>query len=278
MLTETSPGAAAAMADSGCEARPVLRRRAAGSGHGTDKVAQEAPVALVINGISYAVMMATPVDLEEFAAGFVLTEGVVAARADIYEIEVQRHGAGYEVALTVAQQCFMQMKEKRRAMAGRSGCGVCGIESLAMLDLAPERVAAPWRERDVAPAVAAAARELGRHQALMRATGGVHAAAWCTPDGGIVHVCEDVGRHNALDKLIGRLALQGTDMREGFVFMSSRASYELARKAARMGIPMLATISAPSSLAIDIAGQAGLKLVSFCRQDGCVEYTLLDQV
>jgi FdhD protein len=87
-----------------------------------------------------------------------------------------------------------------------------------------------------------------------------------------------VGRHNALDKLIGRLALQGTDMRDGFVFMSSRASYELARKAARMGVPMLATISAPSSLAIDIAGQAGLKLVSFCRQDGCVEYTLLDPV
>lgn len=262
-------------ADGGCETRQVLRRRGGGSGHGMDSVAREAPVALVINGISHAVMMATPTDLEAFAAGFVLTEGVVAARSDIYGIEVQQHGAGYEVALSVAQQHFMQMKEKRRAMAGRSGCGVCGIESLAMLDLAPEPVAAPWRGRDVAPAVAAAARELGRHQALMRATGGVHAAAWCAPDGAIASVFEDVGRHNALDKLIGALALQGRDMRDGFVFMSSRASYELARKAARMGIPMLATISAPSSLAIDIAEQAGLKLVSFCRQDGCVEYTLV---
>jgi FdhD protein len=262
-------------AHSGYEARPVRRRRAGSSGPGTDSVAQEAPVALVINGVSHAVMMATPTDLEQFAAGFVLTEGVVGARSDIYEIEVREHGAGYEVDLVVAQQCFMQMKDKRRAMAGRSGCGVCGIESLSMLDLAPEPVEAPWLGRDIAPAVAAAARELGRHQELMRATGGVHAAAWCAPDGAIQRVYEDVGRHNALDKLIGALALRGQDMRDGFVFMSSRASYELARKAARMGVPMLATISAPSSLAIDIATQAGLKLVSFCRQDGCVEYTLL---
>ena len=264
------------MPAAGFQLRPVLRRRTNGGGAGVDSVAQEAPVALVINGISHAVMMATPTDLEEFAAGFVLTEGVVAARSDIYGIEVRRHGAGYEVALEVAQQRFMQMKEKRRAMAGRSGCGVCGVESLSMLDLAPEQVAAPWQGRDVAPAVALAARGLGQHQELMRATGGVHAAAWCSPDGAILRVYEDVGRHNALDKLIGALALRGQDMRDGFVFMSSRASYELARKAARMGIPMLATISAPSSLAIDIAEQAGLKLVSFCRQDGCVEYTLLD--
>jgi FdhD protein len=264
--------------ESGFQSRPVLRRRAHGSGHGIDSVAQEAPVALVINGISHAVMMATPTDLEPFAAGFVLTEGVVGSCSDIYDIEVRRHGAGYELLLAVAQQCFVQMKEKRRAMAGRSGCGVCGIESLSMLDLAPEPIPAPWLGRDIAPAVAAAARELGQHQDLMRATGGVHAAAWCAPDGAILQVYEDVGRHNALDKLIGALALQGQDMRDGFVFMSSRASYELARKAARMGIPMLATISAPSSLAIDIAEQAGLKLVSFCRQDGCVEYTLLDRV
>jgi FdhD protein len=107
----------------------------------------------------------------------------------------------------------------------------------------------------------------------MRETGGVHAAAWCAADGTIAAVFEDVGRHNALDKLIGHLALSGTELRSGFVFMSSRASYELARKTARMGIPMLATISAPSSLAIDIAAQAGLKLASFCRQDGFVEYT-----
>ena len=107
----------------------------------------------------------------------------------------------------------------------------------------------------------------------MRATGGVHAAAWCGFDGAILAAFEDVGRHNALDKLVGHLALNGTDFGAGFAFMSSRASYELARKAARVGMPMLATISAPSSLAIDIAQQAGLKLVSFCRQGGFVEYT-----
>jgi FdhD protein len=107
----------------------------------------------------------------------------------------------------------------------------------------------------------------------MQETGGVHAAAWCTHEGAIVKAFEDVGRHNGLDKLVGYLALRGIDMRSGFAFMSSRASYELARKAARMNMPMLATISAPSSLAIDIATQAGLKLVSFCRKDGFVEYT-----
>jgi FdhD protein len=120
--------------------------------------------------------------------------------------------------------------------------------------------------------VARAARELTQHQSLMHATGGVHAAAWCRPDGAVVHVFEDVGRHNALDKLIGHLARQGEDMARGFVFLSSRASYELVRKAARMQIPMLATISAPSTLAIDIAERAGVALVSFCREDGCVQY------
>jgi FdhD protein len=126
---------------------------------------------------------------------------------------------------------------------------------------------------DVAPeAVARAWRELAGRQALMRDTGGVHAAAWCSVDGAIVRACEDVGRHNALDKLIGHLALDGVDMRRGFVFMSSRGSYELVRKAARMRIPVLATISAPSTLAIDIAAQAGMRLLGFCREHGCVEY------
>jgi FdhD protein len=165
------------------------------------------------------------------------------------------------------------MKERRRALAGRTGCGVCGIESLALLDLAPEKIEAPALPSDLGAAIGRAARELEAHQELMRQTGGVHAAAWCTPDGAIVKVVEDVGRHNGLDKLVGHLAMAGVDMRSGFVFLSSRASYELARKAARMNIPLLATISAPSSLAIDIAAQAGLKLASFCRRDGFVEYT-----
>ncbi|MES2261676.1 MAG: formate dehydrogenase accessory sulfurtransferase FdhD [Pseudomonadota bacterium] len=260
-------------ARSGFLERPIVRHRGAQQSAGSDRVAEEMPVALVFNGISHAVMMATPCDLEEFAVGFALTEGVVAARADIYDVEVRLLPTGAEVAATISQEAFIQLKGKRRALAGRSGCGVCGIESLDMLDLVPEQMRSRALPDDLAPAIERAARELGAHQQLMRATGGVHAAAWCAMNGAVLKVFEDVGRHNGLDKLIGHLAIQGTDMRQGFVFLSSRASYELARKSARMGIPMLATISAPSSLAIDIAAQAGMKLVSFCRQDGFVEYT-----
>jgi FdhD protein len=259
----------------GFQERQVLRRRGVEANRTTDRVAEELPVALVFNGISHAVMMVTPRELQPFALGFALTEGLVAQRSDVFDIEVREHARSFEVEITIASQEFIQLKQQRRSMAGRSGCGVCGIESLELLDLKPARIdAAPLHdEATLQPAIARAAAELGQHQELMRATGGVHAAAWCDAGGAVLRVCEDVGRHNALDKLIGHLALDGVDLRRGFVFMSSRASYELVRKTARMNIPMLATISAPSTLAIDIAAEAGIKLVSFCRQDGCVEYT-----
>jgi FdhD protein len=260
---------------SGFQARPVLRHRGSDATRTSDSVIEEVPVALVFNGISHAVMMVTPRDLQPFAMGFALTEGLVAKAADIFDIEVHEHARSFEIDITIASQEFVQLKQQRRSMAGRSGCGVCGIESLELLDLQPERIdAAPLHAQGaLQPAIAAAAAQLGQYQELMRATGGVHAAAWCDAQGNVLRVCEDVGRHNALDKLIGHLSLDGVDMRRGFVFMSSRASYELVRKAARMHIPMLATISAPSTLAIDIAAEAGIKLVSFCRQDNCVEYT-----
>ncbi|MET0264678.1 MAG: formate dehydrogenase accessory sulfurtransferase FdhD [Duganella sp.] len=262
----------------GFQQRPVLRRRGlapADADRVTDSVAEEMPVALVVNGISHAVMMVSPCDLQAFAMGFMLTEGLVGKAADVFDIEVREHARSIEVLVTIAQQDFMQFKEQRRSMAGRSGCGVCGVESLAQLDLNPSPItSAPLHDDITRPAaIARASAELGQHQALMRVTGGVHAAAWCNASGAVLRVCEDVGRHNALDKLIGYLALEQADMSQGFVFMSSRASYELVRKAARLHIPMLATISAPSTLAIDIATDAGIKLVSFCRADGCIEYT-----
>jgi len=257
----------------GHQERPVTRHRGADATRTTDRVIEEVPVALVFNGISHAVMMVTPRDLQPFAMGFALTEGLVSQASDVFDIEVREHARSFEIDITIATQEFVQLKQQRRSMAGRSGCGVCGIESLELLDLQPERIEAAPLAGPLQPAIARAASELGQHQALQRATGGVHAAAWCSADGAVLKVCEDVGRHNALDKLIGHLALEGVDMQSGFVFMSSRASYELVRKAARMNIPMLATISAPSTLAIDIATEAGIKLVSFCRQDGCVEYT-----
>jgi FdhD protein len=266
----------------GAARRTVARHRPApdGAGYspdsGVDHIAEEVPVALVFNGISHAVMMCTPTALAALGAGFALTEGIVPDVSEIYDIEVLRHADGAEVQMTISQQAFHALKGRRRTLAGRSGCGVCGVESLALLDLQPERVApepvAP--PYDAAAAVARAGRALPDCQALMWLTGGVHAAAWCDADGAVLAACEDVGRHNALDKLIGQLALDGKTaaLRDGFVLMSSRASYELVRKAARMGIPMLAAISAPSTLAIDMAHRAGMRLFGFCRQGGCVEY------
>lgn len=243
-----------------------------------DQVGQEWPVALVFNGISHAVMMCTPRELEAFAVGFAISEGIVQRRGDIRDIDVAFHREGValpyaHVELTIAQEAFVALKERRRALAGRTGCGVCGIESIDLLDLAPERVPDTGFLTRLAPdAIARAAHELPSHQALTRMTGGLHAAAWCDEHGSISLAFEDVGRHNALDKLIGRLVLDRVDTTNGFVFLSSRASYELVRKAARVGIPMVATISAPSSLAIAIARQAGIRLVSFCRETSYVEY------
>lgn len=256
---------------------PVRRHRGNQVETLVDRISAEWPVALVFNGISHAVMMATPRDLEAFAVGFAISEGIIARNADVQDIEVELHENGdmphAEVRLSIIQQAFVALKEKRRTLAGRSGCGVCGIESIDLLDLQPERVPdTGFSARLAADALARAARELPAHQPLTQQTGGLHAAAWCDAQGAILHAFEDVGRHNALDKLIGQLVLAHADFRQGFVFLSSRASYELVRKAARVGIPMVATISAPSSLAIAIAQRAGIRLVSFCRASGYVDY------
>ncbi|TDF65581.1 formate dehydrogenase accessory sulfurtransferase FdhD [Cupriavidus sp. L7L] len=258
----------------GYESRPIVRHKDIAARPALDNVAEEVPVALVYNGISHAVMMASPLDLEAFAVGFSLTEGIVAHNAQIHDVEVRVHRHSAEIQLQISEQAFAAMKAQRRALAGRTGCGVCGIESLELLDLQPARIREPARR--LVPSrglLERAVSALPSHQRLMRATGGVHAAAWCNASGEILHAFEDVGRHNGLDKLIGHLAMQRVALDDGFVLLSSRASYELVRKAARMNIQMLATISAPTSLAIRIAEQAGLRLLSFCRADGYVDYT-----
>jgi FdhD protein len=258
--------------------RQVRRHRRNESAIAADNVGQEWPVALVFNGISHAVMMCTPRDLEAFAVGFSLTEGIVERGSDIHDIEVCFRDDGValphaDVHLLVVQQAFASLKDKRRALAGRTGCGVCGIESIELLDLQPEQVPDTGFLARLAPdATERAARELPAHQQLTKLTGGLHAAAWCDETGAVRYAFEDVGRHNALDKLIGHLILRREDTTQGFVFLSSRASYELVRKSARVGIPMVATISAPTSLAISIAKQAGLRLVSFARENSFVEY------
>ncbi|MGU7779609.1 formate dehydrogenase accessory sulfurtransferase FdhD [Burkholderia sp. PU8-34] len=257
----------------GSVARDVMRHRAGEFERVVDRVVDECPVALVFNGISHAVMMATPIDLDVFGLGFALSEGIVERASDVYDIESEYTAEGAVVHLTVSQRAFMALKMRRRALAGRTGCGVCGIESIAQLDLHPARIRHAGAAAGIgADAVARAAHALPAHQALMRDTGGIHAAAWCSRDGAVVEAFEDVGRHNALDKLIGRLARGATDPRTGFVFLSSRASYELVRKAARIDIPMIATISAPTALAIDVAREAGIRLLGFCRGNGFVDY------
>ncbi|KVG24134.1 formate dehydrogenase accessory sulfurtransferase FdhD [Burkholderia ubonensis] len=258
----------------GSVACAVMRHRHGDLAQVVDRVVEECPVALVFNDISHAVMMATPIDLDVFGLGFALSEGIVERASDVFDIESACTASGAVVRLTVAQQAFMALKARRRALAGRTGCGVCGIESIEQLDLHPSRIRHAGAAAGIgADAVERASRALPAHQVLMRDTGGIHAAAWCSRDGAVIDVFEDVGRHNALDKLIGQLAQRRADTRSGFVFLSSRASYELVRKAARLDIPMVATISAPTSLAIDVAREAGIRLLGFCRGDGFVEYT-----
>nr|WP_244160096.1 formate dehydrogenase accessory sulfurtransferase FdhD [Paracidovorax cattleyae] len=247
-----------------------------------DAVASEVPVALVFNGLSHAVMMATPSDLQAFALGFALSEGLIDTPADCRGIEVFSRsgpqagggGAACEVHLEIATRCYARLKERRRALAGRTGCGLCGIDSLQALDLVPERVRTrPWAAALPAGVVLRAVAAMPGLQVLNATAGALHAAAWATPEGELTDLLEDVGRHNALDKLIGRLALQGRSGEDGFVVMSSRASYELVRKCARLDIPLLATVSAPTSLAVDLAAQAGIALWGLCRPPRAVRYT-----
>ncbi|MFG6466134.1 formate dehydrogenase accessory sulfurtransferase FdhD [Roseateles sp. BYS87W] len=236
-----------------------------------EQVAVETAVALTVNGISQAVMMASPTDLEDFALGFGLAEGWLAHRQELLDVEALAHPTGLELALTVTAACEQRLKARRRTLAGRTGCGLCGIESLAQLQALTPR-ALPALE--VAPAaLQRAVRELPAYQPLNTACGGMHAAAWCTLDGEVVLAREDLGRHNALDKLTGALARQRVDVAAGFVLMSSRASYELVQKAATAGAGLLACVSAPSSLAVQSAQQCGLQLWAFVRGDRATRYT-----
>ena len=242
------------------------------------ELAAEVPVALVFNGISHAVMMATPQDLAEFAIGFALSEGVVEQAHECRDVEVLQPGAGTldascAVHVEIPPRHFVRLKERRRALVGRTGCGVCGIDSLAALDLHPEALAAPaWRERVDAATVLRPFATLSQRQLLNARAGSLHAAGWATPEGELTDVLEDVGRHNALDKLFGRLALTGRLGEPGFVVMTSRTSYELVRKCARLQIAAFATISAPTTLALQLAQEAGLHLWGLCRPPTALRY------
>jgi FdhD protein len=252
----------------------ISRWKAGAIETGTDKVAVEVPVALSYNGVSHTVMLASPGDLDDFALGFSLTEGIIESPREMRDIEIELTDKGVVVQMSIASERFETLKDRRRSMAGRTGCGLCGTDSLDQVVRPLPPVSAATRFTP--EAIQRAAGEMGGGQVLQRETGATHAAAWFDNTGKIHALREDVGRHNALDKLIGHLVLQRVDTTQGFVFLSSRASYELVRKSARVGVPMLVTISAPTSLAISIAEKAGLRLVSFARENGFVEYGRVD--
>lgn len=228
------------------------------------QVPEEVPLAILFNSQNYAVMMGTPADFEDFAVGFALAEGIVASASDLSGVLVLPSEQGYAVDLSVPGHKLNRARMSKRSLEGRVGCGLCGIEDIKDAIRMPGRLVP---DVPLAPqAVALAYEALPRHQPMSRVNRTVHAAAWCSVDGAILQSREDVGRHNALDKLIGALARQGTDLSSGFVLMSSRCSFELVQKCAIAGIGALATVSAPTALALSLAGQAKLKLAALAQR------------
>lgn len=234
----------------------------------TRAIAVEAPVSVEVGGIGYAVMMATPADLEDYAVGFALGEALVESPDQIGRIDVQAIEGGWALRIWLPPERNSIALERARRRVSESSCGLCGIENIeAALRPLPAVTARIATDR---AAIAAALAALGDHQPLGRATGAVHAAAFCSPAGDILLVREDVGRHNALDKLIGALARAHIDPATGFILLSARCSYELVEKTVRAGCPMLVTISAPTSLAATRAAAAGLTLVALARPDAAL--------
>jgi len=235
-----------------------------------DWVADEVPVALEYNGISHAVMLATPLDLEDFALGFSLSEGILSAAHELYGVEEEASELGITLHLQVAGEAFARLKERRRSLAGRTGCGLCGTESLAQV--ARNLPVLPGGQVLRREAISHAMAQFVDLQTLQQATGAVHAAAWCSADGEVQWLREDVGRHNALDKLIGALARHQVDASQGFIAVTSRASFEMVQKTASAGVPLLAAVSAPTSFAVATATRANMTLVGFARQQDLVVY------
>jgi formate dehydrogenase accessory protein FdhD len=233
-------------------------------------VAAEVPVAMVYNGVSHAVMLATPQDLEDFALGFSLSEGIVGEARQLYGVEVERSEAGIEAQISIAAERMAELKARRRTLAGRTGCGLCGAESLAHALRRPESVAPGGRAS--AGAVHRAMEQLAAEQVLHRETGATLAAGWADWAGRLLLAREDVGRHNALDKLIGAMARRRLDPHDGFALVTSRASYEMVQKAASAGFRLLAALSAPTGLAVSLAERSGLTLLGFVRGERHVAY------
>lgn len=231
-----------------------------------DQIAQEVPIALEYNGISHATLLASPADLEDLAYGFSFTEGIVRRASDIYDVQVTQTPEGRVVALTIASACVNQLKLRRRTLAGRTGCGLCGIESLGDVQRnLPALAAHPGQVSRMA--ISRAMKQLRTMQPLHLATGATHAAGWANATGVVLHVREDVGRHNALDKLIGHMLRHELPAADGIAVISSRASFEMVQKAAAAGMGTVVAVSAPTSYAVQMATDLNVLLAGFARND-----------
>jgi FdhD protein len=245
-------------------ARAVQRWDGAALQPATERLAEEVAVSMNYNGLAYAVMMTSPADLEDFALGFSLTEGVLAGPDELQRVEVVPIDEGILLRIEIDPARVAQVEAQRRHLAGRTACGLCGAETIEQALRHPPAV--PGGPRVSHAALHRAFEALSLRQTLNALTGAVHAAAWASPAGELTLVREDVGRHNALDKLIGALVRGGCDRRQGFALITSRASFEMAQKAAMAGIGILAAISAPTALAVRLAEASHLTLVGFARE------------
>ena len=265
------PGAASSHA--GFVSRAVDRWRNGQATHENDCVAEEMPIAMLYNGVSFAVMMATPHDLEDFALGFSLSEELITSPVQLQKVEVQTLLEGVQLAITVDAEAHGAhlAHQHERLLPGRSGCGICGTRDLEQaIRQSPPVGAGITVTRS---ALENALGQLHSQQPMNAATGAVHAAAWADCDGNIRLVREDVGRHNALDKLIGAMRRADIDPQTGIALVTSRASYEMVTKASSAGIALLAAISAPTALAIELARSANITLIGFARPGSHNVYT-----
>lgn len=258
------------------ERRSYTRLTDAGAATEEAAIAVEVPVAFIYGSRSHVVMMCTPADFEDLAVGFTLSEEIVGDVSDIGDVAVQRHERGVELAIAIPSAAQDKLRERARALSGRTGCGLCGVEAIDDAVRVPHSVGSSLAfSRD---ALWRASASLDAHQPHNREARAIHAAAWATPDGELKVVREDVGRHNALDKVLGALARNGTDARNGFLIVTSRASFELVQKAAVFGVPLLAAVSRPTALAIRVADSAGICLVGLLRGKSANVYSRPDRV
>jgi FdhD protein len=243
---------------------------------GSRLIPEETPVALTYNGGTYAVMMATPMDLEDFAVGFSLSEGLIGASSDIVSLEVVPLDDGFELRMWLGKLKADRLQERRRRIAGPTGCGLCGIESVeeAMRPAAVVERGAQFSAEQIMVAM----QRLSSHQKLNIETRAVHAAALWSDAGGIHALREDVGRHNALDKLSGALASASIVASEGIILLTSRVSVEMVQKTAAIGATMMVSVSAPTALAVRVADAAGITLAAIARADGFEVFTHTERI